>query len=46
MPGSIDITSLKPQEIDQSQLNVRRIIDYNWSISYDLKLTTSIVDRG
>jgi len=23
-------------QIDQSQLNVRRIIDYDWSISYSL----------
>jgi len=25
---------------------LKRIIDYNWSISYGLRLTTSIVDRG
>jgi len=24
---------------------LKRIIDYDWSISYDLRLTTSIVDR-
>jgi len=25
---------------------LKRIIDYDWSISYGLRLTTSIVDRG
>jgi len=27
-------------------VNLKRIIDYDWSISYGLRLTTPIVDRG
>jgi len=34
--------SLKSQEIDQSQSNMKRIIDYDWSISCDLRLKFSL----
>jgi len=44
-PG-LDVTDLKPQEINQSQSNMRKIIDYDWSISYGLKFTTPIIDNN
>jgi len=34
------VVSRKPQEIDQSQSNLKRIIDYDWLISCGLQLMT------
>jgi len=39
------IVSLMPREINHSQLNMRRIIDCNWSITYGVRITTPIVDN-
>jgi len=39
------VVSLTLCEIDQSQSNMRRIIDCNWSIFYGEKLTTPIADK-
>jgi len=34
------IVSRKSEEIDQSQSNVKKIVDYDWLISCGLRLTT------
>jgi len=34
------VVNRKPQEIDQSQSNVKRIVDYDWLISCGLRFTT------
>jgi len=39
-----ELLSLLNAAIDQSQSNMRRMIDCNWSISYGVRLTTSTVD--
>jgi len=34
------VVSRKPQEIDQLQSNVKRIVDYDWLISCGLRLAS------
>jgi len=38
------VVSRKPQEIDQSQSNVKRIVDYDWLIPCGLMTCDSIVE--
>jgi len=42
--STMEVVTLTPCGIDQSQSNMKKIIHCNWSIFYGVRLTTPIVD--